>query len=411
MRSTASLWRALEAMPVLSGVREAWRRAAGADYAAIERLLRPTNRLAGNYPCPDAADEGCARSVIVHGDDDIAAICCRGSGGCETVALVRVDVVVHRLDLALLARAVGAALGLEIEQPTATHELARTVHAGNCRHAAGVALPAYVTLASDRSAVAEVIERLVARTGGRLLVLRANSDGVAPDVAESLRVRGGAVLALADLVAIDDHGVLVAAPVAPGLLQDAFGGTSAADTPPAAVFRKQGITWHVEFEGRTCSVGQSIGMEYIAELLRNPHRDIHSAKLRDGVAHEESRVRGSAGDALDSEALQGYRNRLADIDGELADAEERADVVGQERLQREREKLLGEVRRATGLGGRPRHVADDVERARQAVSTAIHRAKKAIKREHSPLFNHLDGTLTIGLVLAYRPDREIAWIT
>ena len=55
--------------------------------------------------------------------------------------------------------------------------------------------------------------------------------------------------------------------------------------------------------------------------------------------------------------------------------------------------------------------ADDRERARQAVSVAIHRALNAIKKDHEPLWQHLDNSLKIGEFLSYQPDQPTSWTT
>ena len=58
------------------------------------------------------------------------------------------------------------------------------------------------------------------------------------------------------------------------------------------------------------------------------------------------------GEVLDTQALVAYRRRLAGIDNEIDEARGLADLVREESLETEREALLGEVRAATGLGGR-----------------------------------------------------------
>ena len=57
---------------------------------------------------------------------------------------------------------------------------------------------------------------------------------------------------------------------------------------------------------------------------------------------------------LDKQALQAYRQRLRDLDEELAEAEEWSDLGRLDALRTERDALLDELARATGLGGRAR---------------------------------------------------------
>ena len=73
--------------------------------------------------------------------------------------------------------------------------------------------------------------------------------------------------------------------------------------------------------------------------------------------------------------------------------------------------LNEEIARSTGLHGKNREASSDRERARQSVSAAIHRALKAIKKEHEPLWQHLKNALKIGEFLSYQPDQPTSWTT
>ena len=85
----------------------------------------------------------------------------------------------------------------------------------------------------------------------------------------------------------------------------------------------------------------------------------------------------SAGEMLDERARRAYRERLADLEEAIAEAERRANAAGAARLQREREAILAELARAVGLGGRARHAGSATERARVNVQR---RVKDAIAR-------------------------------
>ncbi len=150
-------------------------------------------------------------------------------------------------------------------------------------------------------------------------------------------------------------------------------------------------------------------MRYIAELLRTPRVEVHSARLRDLVAREEPRALGSAGEVLDVDALRQIKERLDAAREEENEARERHDFARVERLQEEAEFLRAEVARATGLGGRRRRAADDHERARQAVAQAIRRAIGAITREHEPLGRHLAQSIRTGTTLVYDPAPARVW--
>lgn len=178
------------------------------------------------------------------------------------------------------------------------------------------------------------------------------------------------------------------------------------------VFQKQGRTWLVVYDGIPKSVSDSVGMAYICHLLQYHGQEIHAAAMRSAVTGEEGApVLGSAGEILDEQALNEYRRRIAEIDEELAEAERNNDLGRIEVLNNERADLYAEVARATGLGGRKREAVDERERARQSVSSAVHRALRSIKKEHDPLWQHLHNSLNIGEFLSYQPDQTATWIT
>lgn len=178
------------------------------------------------------------------------------------------------------------------------------------------------------------------------------------------------------------------------------------------VFQKQGKTWLAVYDGVPKSIGDSVGMTYICQLLQSGGQDIHAATLRGaGIGKDNTIVLGSAGEVIDDRARREYRERITEIDEELSEAEANNDLARKEKLNEEREVLNEEIARSTGLHGKNREASSDRERARQSVSAAIHRALKAIKKEHEPLWQHLKNALKIGEFLSYQPDQPTSWTT
>ena len=116
---------------------------------------------------------------------------------------------------------------------------------------------------------------------------------------------------------------------------------------------------------------------------------------------------------IDSQALSAYRARLAELEAEIDQAHGDADLALWGRLGEERELLLAEVRRSTGLGGRARTVAHDpAERARKAVSARIRDAIRRIGDVAPQLAGHLDRSIVTGLRCSYSPpgaDAAVRW--
>jgi hypothetical protein len=210
MQKTERLWRALESMPVLSGVRAAWQEIAGDGFAAIEPFLRPSADLASTYPCPEPGNDGCPRGIVIHGPDDIVAVCRRNPQTCETLKLKKEDIVIYRFDQPKLAAHLSAILGLKGDGPAPVDGLLRTLYLGSYRPLAGLSFPAYLTFQRDREDFTQVVERLAARDGRPFVLVAPTTDLIAPAAAELLRTRGAVALGLADFTALDQNGALVA---------------------------------------------------------------------------------------------------------------------------------------------------------------------------------------------------------
>ena len=100
---------------------------------------------------------------------------------------------------------------------------------------------------------------------------------------------------------------------------------------------------------------------------------------------------------LDREALRQYRKRLADLDEELDDAEAKHDAARHAKRSTEREALLKELARATGLGGKPRRTGSPTEKARLNVTRTIRHAITYLSTALPELAAHLDESLATGV--------------
>jgi hypothetical protein len=112
---------------------------------------------------------------------------------------------------------------------------------------------------------------------------------------------------------------------------------------------------------------------------------------------------------LDERARAAYRARLAGLDRELADADAHQDVARSARLAAERDALITELARATGLGGRRRRLGDTAERARSTVTARIRDAIGRISGTHPELGRHLSASVFTGTRCCYRPARTVRW--
>ena len=214
------------------------------------------------------------------------------------------------------------------------------------------------------------------------------------------------------------------------VLQGRFNGEEAGagkDSRPA--FRKDGEKWTVRFDNRAVHMGDRVGMEYIAYLLRRPGQEISIASLYDAVrgvpsseqgnryarmSEEElkkerlSISNGATRDALaDPRTLRECQRRLLELKEEIEEAEGWHDFGRASVLREELEKYGAFLSSCTDHRGRPRRSSDRSEKIRKSVSKAISRAASAIAKQHESLGRHLQNSIRTGDYASYQPGSSI----
>lgn len=172
-----------------------------------------------------------------------------------------------------------------------------------------------------------------------------------------------------------------------------------ADATRGCVFHRDGRVWTLGYEGRQVHLPHTKGLADLAALLAAPGKDVAALELL-------GRPATGADPVLDDAARRAYRARITRLDAAIADA---ADEAEAERHQAERAELVRQITAAAGLGGRPRRLGDDAERARKAVTARIRDAIEQILRAHPPLGLHLRTTVHTGTYCAYRPPGDLHW--
>ena len=176
-------------------------------------------------------------------------------------------------------------------------------------------------------------------------------------------------------------------------------------------FRCGGEVWTLVFAGRRAQLRDAKGLRDLAVLLAAPGREVAATELVAGVHGGAATAIAALGadPVLDDRARAAYRARLADLDDELAQADAHHDIERSARLAAERDALIGELARATGLGGRRRRLGDAAERARTTVTARIRDAIGRIERAHPELGRHLRASIVTGTRCAYRPAETVRW--
>ncbi len=178
--------------------------------------------------------------------------------------------------------------------------------------------------------------------------------------------------------------------------------------PRTGVFRREGRSWTLTFDGRTVRLPDAKGLHDLRHLLARPGTPVPATALHSSA--EPGPADASPGiDVLDERARNAYRRRLADLDDDIADAHDGADTEREARARHERDFLLAELGAAVGLGGRSRRMGDEVERARKAVTMRIRNAIDRIQAEHPTLGRHLSLCVRTGRVCSYEPESPVTW--
>ncbi len=172
--------------------------------------------------------------------------------------------------------------------------------------------------------------------------------------------------------------------------------------PTAPTLRRVDGMWEVAHAGHTARLPDAKGLHDLATLLAAPDRPVHASTLL-GRA-----VPGTADPVLDRRAATAYRARLAELDSEIDEADDRCDPHRAAQARVERDALLAELSTARGLGGRPRRLGDEAERDRKTVTARIRDALRRIEGVHPELAAHLRASVHTGTRCVYSPDTRAA---
>jgi AAA ATPase domain len=186
---------------------------------------------------------------------------------------------------------------------------------------------------------------------------------------------------------------------------DTWRGEEPAHRQVASLRRLGAAHWQVTFAGAEATVAHSKGLSDLARLVASPGVDVHVLDLAD--AGDRS---GATGDLTDRQALAAYRQRLADLESDAAEAERHHDAERRSRIELERQALLHHIGQAAGADHRPRRFANHpAERGRKAVSARIRDTIRRLAPVMPDLASHLDASIVTGTWCRYRPDSAVAW--
>jgi DNA-binding NtrC family response regulator len=206
-------------------------------------------------------------------------------------------------------------------------------------------------------------------------------------------------------------------------------GDVATGATDVVILRYEGDYWTIEYDGVAGRLRNTKGLHYLSHLLRHAGREFHALDLMGmqtaattnqafeagdrAPASEDLRVAAGVHgmEMLDGQAKVAYRQRLAELREELAEAEQFNDTGRVAAAREEIEAITDQLAAAVGLGGRNRHAASATERARSTVTQRIKTAIKKISERHPSLADHLARVVKTGTFCAYQPDpaHPIRW--
>ncbi len=214
-------------------------------------------------------------------------------------------------------------------------------------------------------------------------------------------------------------------------LADALDRSGGPDQPSAqapaaeATFLSEGDVWLLDFEGRTARIKDMKGLYYLARLLADPGREIHSIELTQlaggGVVRTDATPEATQGtdpfsdlgEVLDAQGRARFKARISELEEEIAEAEAYNDHERAAGAREEMSAIVDELSRAAGLGGRSRRTGSPAERARINVTRTIKEALRRMNEVHPELGRHLEATVHTGTFCSYMPDPRapLTWRT
>ena len=368
-------------------------------------------RRTGSSPTRAQVPAGtAARRQVIESGDGFEAICGDTPVRCKSLRLSADEVIVHKLDVEAFGGQLSRLLGIERFSLSETG-IEQTWGLGGYGPLASEAVPVYFTVPTGRDAFRRAVTELLALAEGPFVLLAPTSKVATLPTLEKLRRREAVFAALDDLLEVNDAGGISACRVLADLMPNARkpGGRSHQSTN---IIRREGSLWVLRFAGKTAHLRNSVGLGYLAALLREPGREFHTAQL---AALEKAPGKplpfGDSGDLLDRKALGAYQSRVAEITSELDEATAFNDLGRKARLQEELDAIASELLGATGLGGRRRRATNDADRVRKSVGNALSRAIVSIRKVHPELAAHLEGSVRLGAFVSYETGGATTWLT
>lgn len=163
---------------------------------------------------------------------------------------------------------------------------------------------------------------------------------------------------------------------------------------------RDGDDWTIDAGAEHARLRDLRGLHFLRTLLASPGHEIAALDL---VAGGAGLVASAPEPVLDTVARTAYRKRLDDLARQLDAADRAGDVVSAATYTAERNALLAELRRASGLGGRTRSHSAEAERARVNATRALRAVLSRLESVAPIVAAHLRASVRSGSYFRYQP--------
>ena len=177
-------------------------------------------------------------------------------------------------------------------------------------------------------------------------------------------------------------------------------------------FRRYSEYWKARFEDEDGSFRDTKGFAIIHKLLRDssPKCQISALELA-GMDENLAKVPHSYQNTLDNEAFRRLKQEIEDYEELISDAQQKHSCEQLELLTQEKEKLVAELIKATGIYGKSRLLGPQSPRknAQVRVRRAFTRALARIQKDMPKLAAHLSDRIFTGSSCYYTHDNSFEW--
>jgi len=404
------LWRALEAMETPAAVLAEWRLLAGADYEAARVFLRPTQRVAAEYPCVAPDRCGCRHEVVEIDETRYLARCQCGMGDCPAPRLSAQDLIVYELDWERFGGAIALALGFEQVESRGVFASVPKVRCVG-KHSATQALVFLAICPSEAQLLAN-LQCLAALERDPFFLLTPTPGHRSEVIAAFLRCHRCEIAALSRFLVPALNGRFEKSQSIQPVL-DRFERLFSGDKEPLPskarfVFQNIGSSWRVIYDGGPeFHIPDGLGAKYLNYLFQHPNEAISAYDLETAIRPEKAKARpkDSIRNGLDPETAREYLRELDGLRAKRDAASEDGNALEADRIEEEIGALELALRQP-GLG------ADAGEKARVNVTKAIVTLRNACLRGSAPekaFGRHIELCVSTGYEIFYTQPMGRVW--